>query len=250
MFLVIDADEGIYPCQRLCGRSDYRMGSLSQDPKLDDLYACPAARRMAERERLVHEACHECPHYAYCKGGCAYNAAACDNAIRDPYCEAYQTFFCYIKDRLAAEMRAEENIAAIVERPLITDRPILHRKGPLIELVRSRHHPTHTARTAKRIIAAYELGRDKDTGRVAKKLSTLGVCRTLESAENSLQNLTQYLWGDGRNLNKLYLHVTFACQLHCKHCYASADPITTAEFPAHALPAVLSDAQELGLKNW
>lgn len=172
MFLVVDPDEGIYPCQRLCGKSEYLLGTLSQGPRLDDLFASPAARRMAERERLVQEACHDCPHYAYCKGGCAYNASAGGNAVRDPYCEAYQAFFDYIKDRLAAEMRAEENIAAIAERPFITDRPILYRKGPLIELVRSRHHPIQTARTARRIMAAYELGRDRDTGRVAARSAT------------------------------------------------------------------------------
>ena len=68
--------------------------------------------------------------------------------------------------------------------------PLL-RKGPLIELVRQGPHPSHAARTAKRIVAAVELARGPDLDAVADRLVKMRICRNRESAIVSLAGLRQ-----------------------------------------------------------
>jgi uncharacterized protein len=161
MFLAIDPNGDIYPCQRFCGQPQYHLGTLADQPTLAELMESPIAVRMAARQEEVRKACDGCAHFAYCKGGCAYNALAAipDSApgtphLVDPYCPTYRSVFDHIQQRVLKEMASEDNINAIAERPYTGRGHPLLRKGPLIELVREGPHPSHVACTAKRIVAA------------------------------------------------------------------------------------------------
>jgi uncharacterized protein len=221
MFLAIDPNGDVFPCQRFCGRPDYRLGNIADNPTLDDLMSSPFAQKMAERERKVREVCKDCQHIDYCKGGCAYNALSSDN-ILDPYCPSYLEIFDYIKNRLNEEMASEENINAIAERPYNGRGHPLLKKGPLIDIAKGGTHPHIIARTAKRIVASVELAKGPDIPTVTERLLKMGIARTQESGEYSLLALQNDL-KPKQVLNNLYLHVTFRCQLECTHCYARAD---------------------------
>lgn len=136
MFLAIDPHGGIYPCQRFCGMTAYRLGNLADHPTLSDLLSSPMASRMAERQAKVREACGECEHLDYCLAGCPYNAWAGNLAgVKEPYCAAYRAVFDDIKRRIAQEMRSKENVAAIAQRPFDQDGHPLLRMGPISELL-------------------------------------------------------------------------------------------------------------------
>jgi len=266
MFLAVDPVGDIYPCQRFCGRPAWRLGTLAERPSLEQLLSSPVAKRFRQREEQVREACSGCPHIHYCLGGCPYNAwagggsvswdgpSACrgqDAGIRDPYCEAYRAVFDHIQKRLLEEARSEENLQAVAERPYDGTGHPLFRKGPLIELTREGAHPSHVARSAKRIVAAVELARGPDIPAVAARLVTMGICRTEESASASLAALEQRLQLKPGTLNNLYLHVTFACQFECTHCYARSGPPATAgaEMPPAAIESLVRQAKTAGFRQ-
>ncbi len=137
MFLAIDPNGDIYPCQRFCGIPAYRLGALSDQPTLSLLLNSLIAQRMAERQARVRDLCAECTHLEYCLGGCAYNAWSSRETarVKDPYCQAYRSIFDNIKGRLVSEMRSEENINAIVSHPFPTAPHPLLMKGPLSEIL-------------------------------------------------------------------------------------------------------------------
>jgi len=253
MFLAIDPRGDIYPCQRFCGQTEYRLGTLAEKPTAVDLFASPVAQRFDQRQQAVRENCRNCAHLDYCKGGCPYNAWAAHqtDSVRDPYCEAYRTVFDYIEQRLADEMAAEVNINAIAERPYAGHGHPLLRKGPLIELVREGPHPSQIARTAKRIIAAVELAKGPDIPTVATRLVGMGICRTQQTAGDSLSHLWKQLHPEKVRLNNLYLHVTFACQLHCTHCYARAgvEEAKHVILSVAALAQLVREAKDAGFRQ-
>jgi uncharacterized protein len=76
MFLAIDPNGDIYPCQRFAGRPHYRLGTLAEQPTLDRLFTSPVDQRLATRQQTVSETCRDCSHLEYCQGGCPYNAWA------------------------------------------------------------------------------------------------------------------------------------------------------------------------------
>ena len=254
MFLAIDPHGDIFPCQRFAGRSQYRLGTLGDMPTLEQLLSSPVAQRFASRQRAVaDEACHDCRHLSYCKGGCPYNAWAGggSGAVRDPYCAAYCEVFDHIHQRLLTEMASEENLNAIAENPYTGNGHLLLRKGPLIELVREGPHPSQVARTAKRIVAAVELARGPDLAAVAARLVAMCICRTQETAEVSLRGLERQLHPPTLRLNNLYLHVTFGCQLRCTHCYARADTSggKHTEMAVGSLERLIGEAKESGFRQ-
>ena len=220
MFLAIDPLGGIYPCQRFCGRPEYSMGNIANNPDLHDLLKSEVANKMAIRQKTIKNICMDCSHMSYCKGGCTYNAWASGyiENVKDPYCQAYSEIFEHIQNRLASEISSEKNFQTFIDSP---EEGIL-REGKLIELVRPGSHPYRIARIARRIVGAVELAKGPDITSAAIRLTEMGVCRTLQSAKASLQGLQRSLNSNSIQLNKLYLHITFDCQLSCTHCYIRA----------------------------
>jgi uncharacterized protein len=250
MFLAIDPLGDIYPCQRFCGNQHYRIANLDDDPSVETLFKSPVAMRMKEREQHIAQVCRECPHYAYCKGGCCYNAWASGNgSAKDPFCHSYEKTFAFIQNRLIQDMESEENIEAIAKYPTGLGSDLLLKKGPLIDIVRSGQHPSHIARNAKRIVAAVELARGPDMLSVADYLVRCGICRNHDTAAASLEHLKKSLLPGNSRLNNLYVHLTFNCQLHCNHCYAYAEPNHTVEMSLECFKNLIDQAKQSGFRQ-
>jgi len=249
LFHAIDPQGDIFPCQRMCGRPEYRLGRVADAPSIRELLESPMARRLAAHKRAVREECAACDHVAYCAGGCPYNAWAGGESLRDPLCEAYRTIYDEIWRRALGEMEAEDNLALVASGPWDRRSPFLLRKGPLAELARRGPHPTEVARSARRVVAANELARDRE--RAAGRLLAAGICRTPSSARASLAALESQIRPSRLPLNKVYLHVTFRCSLGCNHCYVPADPHGAGmeDMPVEAVSRVLAQAHDAGFRR-
>jgi len=80
----VDWDGNVYPCESL----PVRLGNLAES-SLEEIWAQPARRRLAEALRSIPASCRECPLVADCLGGCrglAYAAASPEGP--DPACPA------------------------------------------------------------------------------------------------------------------------------------------------------------------
>ena len=252
-FLVVDPTGDIYSCQRFIGHPEFRLGHLSDAPDLGTLLASPAARRLANWQESVSRLCGDCEHLAYCRGGCPYNAWVADPASpgRDPYCVAYGGAFEAILNRLGYEASLPANVEAVAREPYTGDGHPFFRRGPLIELARGGPHPTSVARNARRVVAAVELARGPDLQAVAVRLQRMGLCRTPQTARESLLGLRREMLpavGDRKNL---YLHVTGRCQLSCAHCYSDADAAGAGQpdLSIETLERLVCEAREQGFRQ-
>jgi uncharacterized protein len=150
-----------------------------------------------------------------------------------------------------SEMDGEQNIRALVEIPPAKDDHILFRRGPIIDISRGGPHPKQIARSARRVVASVELARGASEPGLEQRLVNLGICRTLESARNSLIGLRRQVWQPKQVLNNLYLHLTFRCQLNCNHCYARASVDATAgrEPTSEDVVHLVQAARRIGFKK-
>jgi uncharacterized protein len=236
-YLTLAPDGGIFSCNRFAHHPEWRLGSVQEQPSLDELSRSPAWQKLRQRELSVHEDCVEafdgdCAHFAYCKGGCAYNASVggsdfgCSADRRDPHCEAYRRVFSHISDRALAEVFGEENLAAVVEHG-----PNGHgmlQRGPLLQIMRGGPHPRKVAARARETVACVALAVSASTSNAStealRKLAAAGAITDPLSALASLTGLHERLHTTPRGLVNAYLHITYACNLECAHCYASSGP--------------------------
>jgi uncharacterized protein len=79
----------------------------------------------------------------------------------------------------------------------------------------------------------------------------MGIARSQESGERSLAGLQRDLQPKPGLLNNLYLHLTFRCQLECRHCYARSDAHghEQPDLPVPALARLLREAKECGFRQ-
>jgi len=225
-YLTIGPDGSIYACNRFAHHPEQRLGSVLDMPTLDTLAQSSAWLPQRERELTVHKDCGDCPHFAYCKGGCPYNAITGGLDQRDPHCEAYKRLFDHITQRAMDEVFSEENLDAVaVQGP---GKYGLMRKGKLLQIMHEGPHPQETARHAREIVAAVALAVSESPEEALQKLDRAGIITRPELAILSLRSLRHRLDTQSqKGLANAYLHVTYACNLFCTHCYASSGPQQT-----------------------
>lgn len=228
-YLTIGPDGSIYSCNRFAHHPDHRLGSVLEMPTLETLAQSPAWLHQRERELTVHQDCGDCPHFIYCKGGCPYSAATNSLDRRDPHCAAYKRLFDHITQRALDEIFSQENLAAVVAQG--PGKNGLMRKGKLLHIMRDGPHPQATTRRAREIVAAAALAVSASPEEALDKLDRAGIITRPELAIQSLRSLRHRLDTQSqRGLVNAYLHVTYACNLTCTHCYASSSPQRTDSF--------------------
>ena len=221
MFLAISPTGDITSCQRLAGREEFCMGNIFDKPTLAQLYKSPAAKKQLEREAQVAVRCVLCEFYPICKGGCYYNTIASGDSVIDPWCEAYKNIYTFLQSKVLEEMQNPENIEAVATYPVETDEHPLLRKGAYISLS-SKTHPARIADNARHVLAIYELGQTNNPRIAAQRLYEQKICGKPTLTEKLLENMQQRLRCNHKSRNNCYVHVTFDCNLRCKHCYAKA----------------------------
>ena len=222
-YLTVGPDGAIYPCQRFAGMPAYVLGNVTDQPSLAVLTATPVWQAFAARQDTISEECGDCSFLPVCRGGCPYNAAVTGQLQqRDPHCDAYRRTFSRISDVALAEVFAPENLDAVVNEP---DQPGgLFRKGRLLSIMRDGPHPSQVAGNARQVLAAVALGAAGDPDEAARRLHTAGAVEDVARTTAAITRLHARLSSPTRARNNIYLHVTFACNLHCTHCYANAEP--------------------------
>ena len=204
-FAAIGPDGSIYPCQRFCGLRKFSFGNVCDGVGASEVQASAAYRRLASLVDAQDEACAGCAHLSYCHGGCPYNARAAGTK-KDPYCPAYANVF----DRIARDAALEMG-----EVMLGSDAPT-----PTLAMAGERPHPFELQRRRALVQLAMEKGRSGEAF-AAEHLRS-------RHPEN--------------DLNKLYLHVTWACPLRCTHCYAEGGVRKSAELEPEQLVQIVRDA--------
>ncbi len=250
--LAVDPQGWITPCQRWAGKPAFRLGNVHDNPSPADLAQSPVWQMWREREERIGEVCGECPHLEICRGGCPYDALAAnggrwERTMRDPYCEAYRRFFDAVTERALAEVFSEENLQAVAERG--ADRYGLLQKGKLLTLMRGGPHPQETLAQARRTVAAAALGVSDSLDEAVERLERLGVVTQREVARQSVAALERELRQPDRRLVNAYLHVTYACNLTCAHCYAEGSPARREAMPVEDVLRLAREAGELGFRK-
>lgn len=222
-YLAIAPDGAIYPCQRFVGHPIFRLGQVQDRPSWAQLEQSPAWRLLRRREQQAQERCGQCPEFAHCKGGCPYDALAAtgDPNGRDPYCAAYRRIFSSIAERALAEVFSEANLDEVIADPA---GGTLLRRGPLLTLMRCGPHPADTARRARELVATVALAVSPDTEAAANRLGHVGLVTRQNQALAALTALRRRLDTQPPGLLNLYLHLSYACNLRCSHCYAESGP--------------------------
>lgn len=256
-YLAVGPEGEIYPCQRFGGRQEYRLGNVHTCPAPVELAAAPAWQKLAERQKRADEACKHCTHFAYCRGGCPYNALAASegaragespsNGWRDPHCPAYRRAFSQIIERAMQEVFSAENMAAVVQQA--DPHKGLLRKGRLLSILRGGPHPQAVAQHARLVLAAVLLATTGSPTETAAKLQQLGLTTNLGRAQRAMQLYQEQLTTPSQRLNNLYLHVTFACNLRCTHCYAQAGPPRKGYLSVEDTRRAGREAAELGFRH-
>ncbi len=206
-FAAIGPDGGIYPCQRFCGIGAFRLGNVNEDPTETDILNSPVYLRLRKMREAMRSACVDCSHNEYCAGGCLYNAIAAET-VKDPYCSAYKAVF----DRISIDMAKE--MGSVM---LGSDKP-----APVLAMAGDQEHPYDLRRNRELLALALEKGRSDEP-------FAAGHLRD-PYPENAL--------------NKLYLHLTFDCPLHCSHCYAEGGHRKTKELSPERFAEIIREAAD------
>jgi uncharacterized protein len=226
-YLAVDPEGWIYSCQRFAGMPQFRLGNVHQRPSLESLKASPAWQMFQKRQEQVHEECGDCAHFEFCRGGCPYNVLAAngdsfEQTLRDPHCPAYKRAFEYITDRALEEVFSEENLATVVANGV--SRHGLLQKGKLLQIMRGGPHPKRVNQQARKVVAAVALAASASREEAVDKLEHAGLVTNRNLARKSLEALQSQLRNQTSGLVNAYIHVTYACNLTCKHCYAASGP--------------------------
>ena len=247
MFLALDPNGLIYPCQRFCGRPEFSFGNIGDQPAIPRLLASPMAQRMLDRQAQVSQRCAFCDHVSLCRGGCFYNAVATGDGIVDPLCAAYRSTFDNVRKLLLDEAASPENLDAIAAHPPAAGEHPLFRKGPLISLAQH-PHPRRVAANARGILSIHALAKFNDPVQAARDVVHRHICGDLQRTEQVMRQHGERLRHPQTSLNNLYVHVTFACNLRCNHCYAQAGDANRSMDP-RAFHRLLGDARKAGFRQ-
>jgi uncharacterized protein len=256
-YLAVAPDGGIYPCQRFSDMPKYRLGNVDDCPSAQTLATSTVWRMFQARQERIAGECKGCEYLDICRGGCPYNMLAANrgclsnlgkpSSLRDPNCAAYKRVFSYITDRAVQEALSEENLEEVVFS--VDPRKGLLRRGKLLSIMRDGPHPQETARHARRILAVVALAATGSPAEAARKLHGLGLTPNPDRTQTALRAYQQQLNAPAGGLNNLYLHVTFACNLRCTHCYAQAGQQRKGELSVDSLIRTVREAARLGFRH-
>jgi uncharacterized protein len=198
LFAAVDPAGDVYHCQRFAGQPGQRLASIDEDPDFPSLMGRVSRHSLASFLEARKAPCEACEASPSCFAGCYHNALSYGRDS-DPFCPAYRSFIARIRELLAERIGAGAGGS-----------------DPLLALVGREGHPAATAENAKRVLAAFLMGRDGR--RAVEAMMATGAGDEAERVRTGIDNMRTRMTG-APPLNNLYLHATFRCQLDCSHCY-------------------------------
>jgi uncharacterized protein len=247
-YLTVGPRGEIFSCNRFAHHPEWQLGSVFDLPSEEGLARSPVWQKLRQRELTVREDCGDCAHFDYCKGGCPYNAITSGTDRRDSHCQVYRRLFDHIGERALEEVFSEENLEAVIRHG--PGRNGLMRKGRLLQVMKDSAHPQETARKARETVAAVALACSASPEEAVEKLDRAGIVTRQEVALASLCSLRQQL--DRQSQQRLvnaYLHVTYACNLTCSHCYAQAGPGKSSSMKVEEVGRLAREAAAAGFRK-
>lgn len=205
-FAAIDPKGDVYSCQRFCGMQKYAVGNVLAGLTEEKILESHAYKLLRRVQDGKKRACGACSRWDHCMGGCLYSAIV-SGSEKDPYCEAYKAVF----DRISHDMALEMGFVMLGRNVPV----------PVLAMAGERKHPCEQRRSRERMKQALEKGKSPE-----------GFGDLLRS---------RYPEND---LNKLYLHVTFACPLKCDHCYAEGGTAICPELTAERFAQIVQEAAD------
>jgi len=245
-YLAVAPDGGIYPCNRFVGHAEWQLGQVQDMPDAHALAGSSPWQMLRERQIRADQACADCPHAGYCRGGCAYTALFDGSPDgRDPHCPAYRRVFERMAHRALDEVFSPANLERVVERG--PDAYGLLQQGRLVQLMRGGPHPSQVMSQARRAVAAVALACTASLDDAVQRLDGAGLVSEPSIARRSLTGLRRQLDAQPQQRGNAYLHVTYACNLACDHCYAAAGPAPDApSMPIAPIAAALDAIAHAG----
>ena len=120
-YCAVEADGSVYPCDFYV-LDEWNLGSVTTTPLLSILQSDRALRFLRESANRPAE-CAACRYRALCGGGCKRDRVQLsDGTTKNVFCPAFQTFFRYAADRIAAVAQAEARFCSPQRRIPFSDR--------------------------------------------------------------------------------------------------------------------------------
>jgi uncharacterized protein len=252
-YLAVDPEGWIYSCQRFTGMPQFRLGNVHQRPYFETLKNSPAWKMFQKRQDQIHKECGDCAHFDFCRGGCPYNVLAAsggsfNGTLRDPLCPAYKRIFEYATDCALKEVFSKENMTVVITGGMGSHG--LLQKGKLMQLMRGSPHPQKVTRQARKVVAAVALASSTSLEEAVDKLEHIGLVTDRNLAHHSLETLQSQLREQTTELVNAYIHVTYACNLKCNHCYADSSPQQVGQtMPVEGVLRLVGEATRVGFRK-
>jgi uncharacterized protein len=242
-FFAVAPGGDIYPCNRFVGQPRWILGSIDDMPSVEDLRASAAAKAFAALRRTIQKRCSDCSCQSLCNGGCTWQADLTAEK-RDPECPAHYALFSGLrKMSIDALLKEKDLVGALTgsKRQGLFDAPLLRVQSGM-------EHPVEALSKARRVLGAAALGVCPDPDEAVARLRRVGIVKKPEEAEQNIGRLYNDLANPVSGFGNLYLHITDACNLHCSHCYAPANP-NPVHMPVRILRGLIDEATGIGFEK-
>jgi uncharacterized protein len=148
-YIAIDPNGYLYTCQRFCGMPEFSLGHLSENPTSESILNSKGYAVFSDLHKKAKETCTKsgCKHFEYCNGGCCYASLSAQKHTqdwdgRDPFCEAFRTFYDELDDKITTEM---ENVLLKKDIP-----------SPLLTIAENRRRDFTVIKNSRKILEAYQ----------------------------------------------------------------------------------------------
>ncbi|MDR2496287.1 MAG: radical SAM protein [Tannerellaceae bacterium] len=212
-YAAISSEGEIYSCQRFCGITEFRLGSVYSIMNVNEIVESDAYIRIAARySDSCSPQCRECNHQEYCNGGCVYSMLTADRHGRPhPYCNGkeqpkyfYKQMFSEIRRRIASEASARMQGQG--------------GRTPYLYMAGDYPHPASLRENCR-------------TFRLARQWAQTKAPRNVFAGKSRCDNL--------------FLNITDKCPLRCTHCSVEAGA-GSVEMDMATVLRVMTEAVDMG----